>query len=96
MTWYKISFNEAQVEEGAPGVFERKFRQLYGAKHEHDDVALFSNEIASEGIEYYLSPDASELAGELLATYAAVECEKPEDDIVRLALGPRGIDRRLL
>lgn len=96
MTWHKISFSEAQVEEGAPGEFEREFRHLYAAVHSQGDVALFSNEIASAGIEYYLSPDASALAGDLLAKYAAATCEKPENDIVRLALGPRGIDRRLL
>ena len=96
MTWHMISFTEHEVEDGAPGRFEKQFRQLYAAAHAPADAALFSNEIASEGIEYFLSPAASSLAGDLLQSFTSVPCDPPDADSVRLALGARGVEQRLL
>ena len=94
--WYKIAFTEEDVEDGAPGRVEKRYQHLYAAAHSPKDAALFANELAAEGIEYFFSPDASQLAADLLAEFGAVPCETPDRDDVRLALGHRGVDERLL
>lgn len=96
MPWHKIAFTEQEVEDGAPGLLEKQFRQRYAAAHAPEDAALFSNEIASEGIEYFLSPTAAELASDLLQSFHSVPCDTPDADTVRLTLGARGIEKRLL
>jgi hypothetical protein len=94
--WYKIAFTEEEVEEGAPGRVEKRYQQFYAAAHSPKDAALFANELAAEGIEYFFSPDASQLAQALLTEYSAVPCDPPDLDDVRLALGHRGVSERLL
>jgi hypothetical protein len=96
MSWYKIAFTEEEVEEGAPGRAEKHYRQLYAAAHGPKDAALFANELAAEGIEYFFSPDACRLAEALLTEHGAVPCGQPDLDDVRLALGHRGVSERLL
>jgi hypothetical protein len=96
MPWHKVTFTEEEVEDGAPGRFEKAFRQIYQDAHSPKDAALFSSEIAAEGIGYFLSPEAAALAGSLLAAYTHAPSDKPDRDDVRLALGRRGVEKSLL
>ncbi len=95
MSWYKIAFTDAEVEDGAPGRMEKEFRTLAGA-HGPNKAVLFSNELAAEGIEYYLPPATALLIGDRLTQYAAQPCDLPPADHVRLAFGSRAAARRLL
>ncbi len=96
MPWHKVTFTEEEVEDGAPGRFEKAFRLLCQTAHAPRDAALFSSEIADEGIAYFLSPPAAGLAGGLLTAYTHAPCDAPDRDDVRLALGRRGIEKELL
>lgn len=96
MSWYKVAFTEAEVEEGAPGRLEKGFQQTYAAAHSPKEAALFSNELAAEGIEYYFSPEAGRIAEALLTQYGGSPCGPPAFDDVRLALGHRATGERLL
>ena len=96
MSWYKIAFTEPEVEDGAPGRMEKQFRQAFAAARSPKGAVLFSNELAAEGIEYYLSPEAAESAAPLLAHYRAEPCDRPRADHVRPALGHRATAQRLL
>lgn len=96
MSWYKIAFTEAEVEEGAPGRLEKAFRQALTTAHHPKDAVLFSNELAAEGIEYYFSPEAAQVAASLLTQYHSEPCDRPESDHVRPATGNRTKAQQLL
>jgi hypothetical protein len=96
MPWHKVTFTEEEVEAGAPGRFEKAFRQRYQDAYAPKDAALFSSEIAAEGIGYFLSPEAVEVAGDLLAAYTHGPADPPDRNDVRLALGRRGVTQDLL
>jgi|GEM_PF-2542839 hypothetical protein len=89
MSWYKISFSDAQVRDGDVRRLTVRMSAAVTAlgDPQTDALLLDAKGAAGQPNQLFFSPEAARLAPGLIAEYGAVPCPKPWPDEVSLLVG---------
>ena len=86
-SWYKmtgIDGVDGRAVEGA-------FAELWIARQMPNDAAMFAvRDHRARTNDFYFSPGAARVAGDLIVRYAGVECPRPEIAGLALVVGDQG------
>lgn len=95
MSWHKITLNSKECSVRQLETLELSFDALFMAAGCPTDMALFAAPSNDGSLEFYLSPEASILAGELVNAYGGQDCDQPRAEQVELVEGFRKAKQRL-
>ena len=78
MAWLKILLKKDQIEGGGIKKLHQEFRDIFQEAIQTNEIGLFAGLPQNDGeLPFYLTPACEKLAGNLIAEYSGVQCEKP-------------------
>ncbi|MEO6147313.1 MAG: hypothetical protein ABIT70_09725 [Sulfuriferula sp.] len=88
MRWYQIHLSPEENISGKQFQVQNAFTPNIMVNNAPKEFALFSAFNAEDGsVDIFVSPQLAAVTTSMLATYAAIECEKPESGSVGLLVG---------
>lgn len=77
MDWYCLTLASDQVSTGKIAHFERDFKEAFTAARGPRTMALFQKFRDEGGVDLFLTPECGKHAGELLALWGCIPCQRP-------------------
>ena len=87
-SWYKVTLSSDGILSGKHMKLQNDFAQLFMLSRGPSDAAMFTDMMnLGETDNFYFSPGAVRIAGNLIASYAGVKCDRPNRSGTALLVG---------
>jgi hypothetical protein len=78
MGWKFVQLTDAELATGKLIKLQKEFFELCLLHDMPPNVAMYGGQGSRNRGKYYFTPDATEIAAVLLASYGATDCEEPQ------------------
>jgi hypothetical protein len=88
-SWYKVRFVVSEAGVRAQAVkLQHEYSKIYAKNRAPKDALVFTDqEHRNQHYDYYFSPGAMRIAGELILASGGVPCPRPDREQVTLTVG---------